>query len=146
MDLTEFTRFASDYGFVPGLFKVSHAKEIFATANLSEQRDDSRRNLSFEEFEFAVKRCIAEAFGLAPRESLPEGVTALWELLHEKDTPAKSIVPSPPAALTFRPLTVMGYHEDLPGSSTLTEVRPEYPSEANSEAEISQARVDSRAS
>jgi len=141
MDLTEFIRFVSDYGFVPNLFKVGHAKELFASANLGAQRDSQRCHLSFNEFEFAVKRSIAEAFALASGRRLPEGVTALWELLHENNTPTQSIIPSSPTSLSFRPLSVMGYQEDASRPSTQVEAWPEH-REVDVEAELSEARVE----
>lgn len=60
MDITEFTKFARDFGLTEVL-KLPKLKVIFQSANVGEGSDDRRGTLSTEEFGIAVASCIAQA-------------------------------------------------------------------------------------
>jgi len=123
MDITEFTRFCSDYGFIPRMFRVNQAKDIFYSANIGEARDERRGSLSCGEFEYAVKRCIAEAFAVnVSGEVLPEGVEALWELIHGKNEGLKEGKKSQGGmeeSIIFRPFQFSGA-DSAPGATGAT--------------------------
>jgi len=98
MDVTEWIKFGSDYGFIPKLFSVNKMKQIFTASNIGEDRDDRRAMLSFAEFEYAIKRCIEEAFAKYDETQLDPGVVALWQLFNsrkgDKSSRATSIMGS----------------------------------------------------
>ena len=89
MDITEFTRFARDFG-ITEVLTIAKLKVIFQNSNIGDGADDRRGYLNDEEFGGAISMCLERALAEFERRNkqVCDGVLALQREV--RDGPVRS--------------------------------------------------------
>jgi len=89
MDISEFSRWAHEYGLVPKYLSLEKMKSIFREANVGDHSDEYRHTFDYEEFVYCVRRCVNEVMIACGDGAVPARILHLRTLLAggEEDEP-----------------------------------------------------------